>query len=185
MTNDNSAKKALIAVSIFILIIFIVFITNFIFNKAKQQNNTNKFIEYLKENNYKLKDDNSYYFENENSHVKYKAFTDNFIFSKIIYKNVNNSYMDITLSYTENDTIKITLRYEAKNKLNQYGLLFQRGTYKNNRFTCQTISGWNFDSKCDEMKLEAENFKKEIQQIEKENNFSMKYLKQESLKKTN
>lgn len=183
MTNDNSAKKALIAVSIFILIIFIVFITNFIFNKARENMSTSKFIEYLEENNYKLKSDNSYYFENENSHVKYKAFTNDFIFSKIIYKNVNNTYMDITLNYTKNDTIKIILQYEAKNKFNQYGLLFQRGTYKNDIFTCQTVAGKGFDSKCDEMKNEAENFKKEIETIEKIKNINLKYVKQKELTK--
>lgn len=168
-------KKTIIILLIITLIVIAgVFSYRFIMKKI----NTDKFIDYLSENDYQEKKDGSYQKESESDDVliRYKALSTDSIISKETYENTENDYTSISLKYEKNGNIVIGLQFEGYNKQNNYGVLYQTGNYKDGKFDCQVVTGKGFESKCDILKDKAEDFNSEVKQILEKNEISAKYI---------
>lgn len=166
MEDYQLRKKTIIitCISIIAIIIIISLILIFINNSSKE--NTNNFYTYLEENNFK-KDENGVYTKkttNGNTTTTERAVSNKYLFEKSITEN-NDNYTSLNLFYTNDKTIEIMYQVEGYDQNNEYGVLFQKGTYKNGDFKCEIVTNKNFKTNCKYMKTEAQKYEKEINQI--------------------
>ena len=167
MKEDYQARKKTIIITCISIIAFIIIISLiiiFINNSNKQ--NTNNFYTYLKENNFKQDADGTYTktTTNSNKTITEKAVSNEYLFEKSITEN-NNNYVSLNLFYKNDKTIEIMYQVEGYDQDNKYGVLFQKGTYKNGNFNCEIVTNKNFQTNCKYMKTEAQKYEQEINQI--------------------
>jgi len=175
MEDQNLKHLRYFKIGMIVIVVLILLIVGYIFLMKKI--NTDRFENYLTENNFIQKDD--IYLKKvkrDKNTLYYKAYSDEFIFSKEITQEKGEDYYDLSLQYEKNGNIKIGFQLEGYNKQGAYGILYQEGSYKNGEFDCKVISGEGYDAKCDYMKEEAEKFNNEVKKLFKDNHINVNYI---------
>ena len=178
MEDENKAKKIINITIAIIITALIIVIGIIVYKNIMQKINNDRFTTYLKENKFKQNEDNIYT-KTENTHNKqttYQAIIDEYLLTKEESKSTDTEFTSITAYYKKDGTIETTYKLEGYNKDGEIGTLYQKGSYKNGNFTCQIISNNKFKTKCPEMKKEAQEFEKEVNQILENNNINIKYI---------
>ena len=178
MEDFQKNKKIILTIICTIIIIVIAVISLNIYKIYKQKESTNNFYTYLKENNYKKNDDGIYTkkTKQKNQTITNRAISDKYLFEKDISEDNDDKYISISLFYTNDKTIEIMYQIEGFDQNDQYGVLFQKGTYQNGDFKCEIVTNQNFKTECNYMKKMAKEYEKEINQIIKNNNINPKYI---------
>lgn len=182
MENDislNRPSKIILGIVALIIIAIASFI---IYKNYQEQTNTNSFKTYLTDNGYEKEEDGIYTKEtNENSHTEnYKAFFEDYLLYYSNMTSTNKEVTNISLGYKQDGSVDVTYKLEGYTNSNDVGTLYQKGTYKDGEFDCEIVTNGGFDTRCDVMKEEAENFYNETNQIFKNNNINIKYIKFEN-----
>ena len=178
MENYEKVKKTIRYIIIGIILIIIIIIAILFYNNWQAQENNNRLYNYLEANNYQQNADGIYYKTNNlnNTTTTDKAITQEYLFARNISKE-NDNYTSISLQFTKDKTINIIYQEEGFDQKNNYGILFQEGTYKDGKFECKIVTNKNFNTKCDLMKEQAQEYDKEIKQILKSNKIDPKHIK--------
>lgn len=178
MEDENKIKKIMKIILIVIILIAIGAIGIFIYNKYQTQANTNKFNNYLKNNNYQKNDEGIYYKTNTNNKITTtdKAGSKEYIFARTTSEEGTN-YITTTIEYKKDESIDITYQIEGYAPNGNYGILFQEGTYTKEKFDCKIVTNVGFDTECDTMKKQAKDYEKEIENILNQNKINTKYIK--------
>lgn len=167
MEEDYKSRKKAIKIICLIIILLIIIITIFIlYINNSNKENTNNFYTYLEENNYKKDSEGIYTKKTTNGNITTteRAISNKYLFEKSISENDTN-YTSINLFYTNDKTIEIMYQVEGYDLDNNYGVLYQKGTYKNGDFKCEIVTNQNFQTQCTKMKEEAQKYEKKINQI--------------------
>lgn len=178
MEDENKVKTVFKFIITFLIIAIIIVIGIQIYNSWQNKQNNERLYNYLKENKYK-QNENGIYYKTEkkgNTTITDKAISSEYLFSRDTLKEEKN-YTTISLQYKKNKTIKITYQIEGFDQNNNYGILFQKGTYKNGKFNCEIITNIDFKTKCDVMKQEAQKYEKEINNLLKSQNINPNHIK--------
>lgn len=179
MENGNEKKiKRIINLIILIITLILIGVLCIIGYKHYQQKiNNNKFIMYLKNSNYK-KNNNIYTktINNGNEKTIYQAIIDQYLLTKEKSTSTKTKFTSMVVSFKQDNTIEVNYKLEGYNKSGAIGTLYQKGTYKNNKFDCQIINNNDFETQCPTMKKEAQQFEKEVKQIFKDNAINIKYI---------
>lgn len=175
MKNKKIFSKKYILILTALIILAII---GFIFiNVHINNNNLHK---YINENNFTIDKYNSYTLvkKEENVSTTYQLLLEKAFITKTIITEDNDSVLKIGLTYNMNKTIDIEMEYSGLNNNNHYAIQAQTAQFKNNEFTnCKTILSNNFNSKCDLMKENAQNFSTEVENILSEYKINLNYLK--------
>lgn len=177
MEDENKVLKAIKYIKIGAVIIILIAIGIFIYTKWQTNENNERLYDYLKKENYSKNNDGIYYKTKKNGDttITDKALAYNYLFSRTIKTNDENSSYMIAIEYKDN---KYTVDYEESgyDRDNNYGMTFQKGTYKNGDFDCKIISDTNFEPRCNIMKKQVENYDKEIKKILKDNKININFI---------
>ena len=186
MEDENKVKKIMKYVIIAIIIIAIITIGFFIYRNIQININTNKLYSYLEKSNYTKNDENYYQkkSETENKTITDIAGTKEFVFARNITTSTDQEYSKIFMQYNNDNTIDITYSSEKLTNDKQISTSSQKGKLKDNKFSCDIISGNNNNISCDIIKKEAENYHKEIEKIIKDNKINLNYVKTDAKKVT-
>ena len=178
MEDENKVKQIMKIIIIIIILIAVTIIGLFIYNQYQTQANTNKFNTYLKNNNYQKNDEGIYYKTNSSSKITTtdKAGSQEYIFARTISEDDTN-YTTTTIEYKKDKSIEITYQIEGFAPDGNYGILFQKGTYTKDNFDCKIVTNIGFDTECDTMKKQAQDYEKEINNILEQNKINVKYIK--------
>ena len=167
MEDYTKVKKIIKLIVILVILIVAIAIGVIFYQNSQKTNSKNNLDDYLTAQNY-TKDENgvSYIKKlNDNKNTTYRALYGDYILFKEYSNESDNSYYTINIGYKTDKTVEITYRMEGLTKDNEVGLIYQKGTYKNNEFKCEIVNNHGFDTQCNLMKVEAQNFKKEIDEI--------------------
>lgn len=189
MENGNEKKvKRIINLIIGIIAIILIIILCIIgYNHHLQKVNNNKFTTYLENNNYK-KDENNIYtktIDNGNEKTTYQAIIDQYLLTKEKSTSTDTKFTSITTSFKQDGTIEIAYKLEGYNSEGSVGTLYQKGTYKDDKFDCQIVNNNDFETQCPTMKKEAQEFDKEVKQIFENNDINLKYITLKDKNSTN
>ncbi len=178
MEDENKVKTVFRAIIIFLIIAIIIIIGIQIYNNWQNKQNNERLYNYLDKNNYKQNEDGIYYKTKKsgNTTVTDKAISSEYLFSRDTLTEAKN-YTTMSVQYKKNKTIKITYQIEGFDQNNNYGILFQKGTYKNGKFNCEIVTNIDFKTKCNLMKKEAQKYEKEINNILKSQNINPSHIK--------
>lgn len=170
----NNIKKIKTAIFIVIAIIIIAILLFVFYNNWHQKESTNNFYNYLEKNDYQKNEEGIYTKKttNGNTTTTNRILLNDYLFEKSISKNEDN-YTSLSLFYKKDKEIEIVYQVEGYDQDNKYGVLYQKGTYKNGEFTCEIVTNQNFKTECEYMKNEAEKYETEINQILKDNNIDI------------
>ena len=122
--------------------------------------------------------------ETENETITDIAGTKEFVFARNIITSTDQEYSKIFMQYNNDNTIDITYSSEKLTNDKQISTSSQKGKLKDNKFSCDIISGNNNNISCDIIKKEAENYHKEIEKIIKDNKINLNYVKTDAKKVT-
>lgn len=177
MEDENKVKKTFTYVIVALIIAIIIVTIIFIYKTWQTSQNNERLYNYLKNNNYTQNDDGIYFktIKEGNITTTDKAISSEYLFARDILTETTN-YTTVSLEYKNDKTITINYQIEGYDKNNNYGILFQKGTYKNNKFKCEIITNKDFDTKCDVMKKAAQDYEKEINEILNKQNINSKYI---------
>ena len=166
--EDYLKIKQIIKYILIIIVIIVIIVSGFLFyrNKQKESSEAN-FTDYLNAQEYTKTNDGVTYIKklNDKQNTIYRALYGDYILFKEYSNESDNSYSTINIGYKTDGTVEITYRMEGLTKDNEVGMIYQTGTYKNNDFKCEIVNNHGFDTQCNLMKVEAQNFKKEIDEI--------------------
>lgn len=178
MVNENKSKKIINTIIIIIVIVIVIVIGILIYKNIQQKINNDRFIKYIENNNYQQGENGIYTktINGDNEQITYKVIVDQYLLTKEKSKSLSTEYTSIIANYKQDGTIEIIYKLEGYNSEGNIGTIYQKGTYKNDKFTCQIITNSNFETKCQEMKEEAQDFEQEVNKIFEDNNINVKYV---------
>lgn len=177
MEDENKVKKIFTYIIIILIIAIIIVTIIFIYRKWQTSQNNERLYNYLKDNNYTKNDDGIYFktVKEGNTTTTDKAVSSEYLFARDTLTETTN-YTTISLEYKNDKTIEIDYQIEGYDKNNNYGILFQKGTYKDSDFKCEIVTNIDFETKCDVMKKAAQDYEKEINKILNQQNINPKYI---------
>ena len=178
MVNENKNKKIINMIIIIIIIVIVIVIGIFLYKSIQQKINNDRFIKYIENSNYHQGKNGIYTktINGNNEQITYKVIFDQYLLTKEKSKSLSTEYISTITNYKQDGTIEIIYKLEGYNSEGIVGTIYQKGTYKNGKFTCQIITNSNFETKCQEMKKEAQDFEQEINKIFEDNNINVKYV---------
>lgn len=184
MEDQNKLKEISKYFFVIIIILIIVLIGLFSYQQFQISTNTNRLYTYLKSNNYS-KSKNGYYtkeIKNDNQTITEISGAKEYLFAEKKITLTNQEFINIFLEYTKDNKVNISYKMEGYNKNQQIATIIQEGNLKKGNFDCKIISNNNFDTACDVMKKEAENYYEKINKILKDNKINLKYVKSQAKK---
>lgn len=177
MEDYTKVKKIIKLIVILVILIVAIAIGVIFYQNSQKTNSKNNLDDYLTAQNY-TKDENgvSYIKKlNDNKNTTYRAlYGDYVLFKEYTGENDEGTYT-IGIGYTKDKTVEITFRLEGYNN-NEISTIYQKGTYKNNKFECEIITNNGFDTQCKLMQQEAKEFEKEANEIIEKNKINPKYI---------
>ena len=166
MEDENKLRTIFKTIIIILIIIGVIVAGVIIYNNWQNKQNNERLLTYLKENNYNQNEVGIYYKTKKegNTTTTDKAISNEYLFSRDTLDE-NDNYITMSVEYKKDKTIEVTYQVEGFDKNNNYGILFQKGTYKNKKFKCEIVTNIDFETKCDTMKKAAQNYEEEINDI--------------------
>lgn len=183
MEDENKFAKIPKIIKITLTIIIIITVAIIAYWQIQIHINNQNLYDYLKANDYKQNSDNIYFkTETESTTTTTdKAISSEYLFARDITHD-DDTYSFISLQYQKDGTINITYQMEGFDSENNYGVLYQEGTYKGGKFECNIVTNTNFKTKCNQMKQEAQKYNKEIENILTNNKINLKFVNIKSKK---
>lgn len=178
MEDENKIKKIMHIIIAIIILIIVIIVGIIIYRNIQQKINNDRFTSYVEKNNYK-KDNTGVYVKEtstQNDKTTYKAIYDTYLLFKESSTSTDTDFTSITTGYQKDGTIEVTYRLEGYNKNEEIGTLYQKGTYKNGKFTCEIVSNNEFETQCPEMREKAQEFNNEVNKIFEDNNININYI---------